>query len=324
MTNGNETKCAIWPDVSVKDHQSDIQQGVAWYVSLRAGGDYQITRQAERKMQHIGATVEAQRIRARLTTWLVEMRQQGEEWPLVTTEVIRRVSVSHDLIAYERADRLLRYLVSLAPTLGSSTRLGNDEFINAMVVSESINLEEVNYLARFLNDQGLIAAQFAMSDNYLIFQVTVPGHAQIAQRELEVDSSQTFVAMWFDPSVNGLYERGIGPAVEAAGYKPLRIDQKPDANKIDDEIIAEIRRSRFVVADCTHGDDGARGGVYYEAGFAYGLNIPVIFTCRQDMFDKIHFDTRQYNHIGWGEPEDLVEPLKNRILTRIGEGPGRR
>ena len=123
------------------------------------------------------------------------MRQQGEEWPLVTTEVIRRVSVSHDLIAYERADRLLRYLVSLAPTLGSSTRLGNDEFINAMVVSESINLEEVNYLARFLNDQGLIAAQFAMSDNYLIFQVTVPGHAQIAQRELEVDSSQTFVAM---------------------------------------------------------------------------------------------------------------------------------
>ncbi len=129
--------------------------------------------------------------------------------------------------------------------------------------------------------------------------------------------------MWFGQSVNGLYERGIGPAVEAAGYKPLRIDQKPDANKIDDEIIAEIRRSRFVVADFTHGEGGARGGVYYEAGFAYGLKIPVIFTCREDMFDKIHFDTRQYNHIGWKIPEDLVEPLKQRILARIGEGPGR-
>ena len=52
------------------------------------------------------------------------------------------------------------------------------------------------------------------------------------------------MAMWFDQRVVGLYELGIGPAIEAAGYKPLRIDQKPDANKIDDEIIAEIRRSR--------------------------------------------------------------------------------
>ena len=85
---------------------------------------------------------------------------------------------------------------------------------------------------------------------------------------------------------------------------------------------------RFAVLDllwltCTHGEGGARGGVYYEAGFAYGLKIPVIFTCREDMFDKIHFDTRQYNHIGWAEPDDLVEPLKQRILARIGEGPNR-
>ena len=46
-------------------------------------------------------------------------------------------------------------------------------------------------------------------------------------------------------------------------------------DKIDDEIIGEIRRSRFLVADFTHGDKGARGSVYYEAGFAYGLGLPV-------------------------------------------------
>ena len=65
--------------------------------------------------------------------------------------------------------------------------------------------------------------------------------------------------------------------IEDAGYEAVRIDEKEHTNKIDDEIIAEIRRSRFVVADFTQGKDGARGGVYYEAGFAHGLGIEVIF-----------------------------------------------
>ena len=54
-----------------------------------------------------------------------------------------------------------------------------------------------------------------------------------------------------------------------------------------------------MVADFTYGDDGERGGVYYEAGFAHGLNIPVFFTCQKGFLEKIHFDTRQYNHIEW-------------------------
>ena len=106
------------------------------------------------------------------------------------------------------------------------------------------------------------------------------------------------------------------------GLRPLRIDQKEHINKIDDEIIAEIRRSRFLVADFTHGNEGARGGVYYEAGFAHGLGIPAIFTCRDDAVSKLHFDTNHYNHIVWATPEELREKLRNRILAAIGEGPG--
>ncbi|HZU50969.1 MAG TPA: hypothetical protein VE968_03750 [Sphingomicrobium sp.] len=114
--------------------------------------------------------------------------------------------------------------------------------------------------------------------------------------------------------------KGIEPAIREAGYEPLRIDRKEHLNKIDDEIIAEIRRSRFLVADFTHGDTGARGGVYYEAGFAHGLNIPVIFTCRADAIDKVHFDTRQYNHITWATPDELKERLAKRITATLGDG----
>ena len=129
--------------------------------------------------------------------------------------------------------------------------------------------------------------------------------------------------MWFDESMESAWEQGIKPAVEDSGYKPLRIDRKEHLNKIDDEIIAEIRRSRFIIADFTHGDEGARGGVYYEAGFAHGLNIPVIFTCRKDALKKVHFDTRQYKHIVWKEPKDLRHQLEISICAVIGDGPFR-
>ncbi len=129
--------------------------------------------------------------------------------------------------------------------------------------------------------------------------------------------------MWFDPSTNDALHQGIEPAISGAGYRPFRIDQKPDLVKIDDEIMAEIRRSRFLVADFTQHEREARGGVYYEAGFAEGLSIPVIYTCRKDVVDanNLHFDTRQYAHIVWESPEELRIGLLNRIRARIGPGP---
>jgi nucleoside 2-deoxyribosyltransferase len=71
------------------------------------------------------------------------------------------------------------------------------------------------------------------------------------------------------------------------------------------------------VADFT----GQRHGVYFEAGFAQGLGLPVIWTCREDHVKNLHFDTRQQNHITWEQSDDLREKLKNRIWAVIGLGP---
>jgi hypothetical protein len=136
--------------------------------------------------------------------------------------------------------------------------------------------------------------------------------------------------MWFDPGLDEVYEQGFAEGIRRAGFTPLRIDKKEHNNKIDDEIIAEIKRSKFIVADFTCGrvrgaDDQEhwlqRGGVYFETGFAYGLGIPVIWTCRQGDENGMHFDTRQFAHLLWDTPSDLAEALCNRILHIVGEGP---
>ena len=80
-----------------------------------------------------------------------------------------------------------------------------------------------------------------------------------------------------------------------------------------------IRRSRFVVADFT----GQRGGVYFEAGYALGLGLRVIWLCRDGELKDVHFDTRQYNFLVWkaGEYADLAKRLQNRIEATLGRGP---
>ena len=66
-----------------------------------------------------------------------------------------------------------------------------------------------------------------------------------------------------------------------------------------------------------------RSGVFYEAGFAAGLDVPVIFTCSNQASDKAkeHFDTRQINHIFWNDVPDLRKQLKERIAGTIPNTP---
>jgi hypothetical protein len=129
--------------------------------------------------------------------------------------------------------------------------------------------------------------------------------------------AQGFVAMWFDLSLRDAWVSGFEPGIRAAGFRPFRIDNKDYVGGISDEIMAEIRRSRFVVADYT----GQVNGVYFEAGFALGLGLKVIPTCRNDEVSKLHFDIKHINTLLWNTPAELAEGLNRRIRAVIGAGP---
>ena len=83
--------------------------------------------------------------------------------------------------------------------------------------------------------------------------------------------------------------------------------------KIDDELIGMIKSSKAIIADFT----GNRSAVYYEAGFARGLGIPVIWTCKKVDIDNLSFDTRQYPHIIQKNEEDLYKQVVNRLKAKI-------
>lgn len=316
--------------------------------SLRAGGCYAIEKQAYDAVKNPDFYDGA---KARLTTWLIEQHLAGIENPPIDTNVIADVKKRHPLSVVERGDRLLKHIQSRVTAIGDTIKIPASGPDDAMLAwSESCKMSEVIYLLDYLVKSGFVEqppytyGDFVASGggfgdpqfsnlkpndqlppslaSFREYAISPGGHAHLASRA--ADATQAFVAMWFDDSMSEAYDKGIQRAIVDAGYRPIRIDRKDHNNRIDDEIIAEIRRSRFLVADFTQGAAGARGGVYYEAGLAHGLNIPVIFTCRIDVIDKVHFDTRQYNHITWANSAELRKRLAKRISATIGDGPLRK
>ena len=311
----NTSRCSIWPEFEAEELRTPTIHG-QHLKSNRTGGAYCISVEA-------GAMINAlsDSRKARLTTWLVNQRLQGVTEPVVTKEVLSYVDSSSPLSVHERADRLLRFTAMQASNVGDRVSILQD-VDGAFAWSESTGWHEVDYFLDYLQAMGWLNGE-RFGNGGFIGTVTVDGYAHLVDSATNTTSTQAFVAMWFDRSMDDAYYQGIVPAIQRAGYNDLRIDKKSDVVKIDDEIIAEIRRSRFLVADFTQHEREARGGVYFEAGYAKGLGIPVIFTCRKDVVDanNLHFDTRQYAHIVWETPEELRDNLLNRIRARIGQGP---
>jgi len=176
------------------------------------------------------------------------------------------------------------------------------------------NAKELIFYINHIRDSGDIKADGTMRDYTL--SLTIKGWQKVeCLNRPNIESKQAFVAMWFDEELKSAYSEGIAKLEEDTGFSMFRIDMREFNDKICDKILAEIRRSRFVIADVT----GHRQGVYFESGFAMGLGLPVIWTCREDEIDACHFDTRQYNHITWKDADELHQKLKDRILATIGK-----
>jgi len=213
---------------------------------------------------------------------------------------------------HERADKLLLAFEKRTSFIGEFLRWDKSWIALGWCIDDKELLEILKYLAIVERIDSDIFKDFG------ICKILPDGWKHLEDiKQINIDSQQGFVAMWFDDAMKKIYDDIIAPAIEDAGYKPHKVDLREHNDRIDDEIIAQIRRSRFVLADFT----GQRGGVYYEAGFAKGLGLEVIWTCRNDELDKLHFDVRQYNCILW--ERDKLEEFKMKITYRIESVLGR-
>jgi len=158
-----------------------------------------------------------------------------------------------------------------------------------------------------------------LDDLTFFVAITANGWDYLEKQERHIqERTQAFVAMSFSGDLKPIWEGPIYNAIKKAGYKPYRVDAEAHSDRIDAKIISEIKNSRFVIADVTE----QKRGVYFEAGFALGLGLTVIWCVREGDLENVHFDTRQYNHIVWEDLDDLENKLFDFIGAIIGKGKG--
>ena len=278
--------------------------------------------------------------------WEIRKRIELEK-PLVSEDLKKLLSLYEPLDPIEKLDNALEVFASRSLHVGS---LVNINVSTDYPLFDCISNSEVVSICRLLQNEDYIIAQDKLNP-HVKFRLTAKAYQRI--KELQQPnklSTQCFVAMWFNSEMNDVFEKAIKPAIEfkekgakESRFEAVKIDNVEHVNDINDEIIAQIRRSRFMVCDLT----GYRGGVYFEAGFAYGLGLNVIYTCRKDwtkeeklknhdgkeidtLLDSkgdeipvkkegVHFDLAHRNRIEWTNDklDDFKEKLENRIKAVI-------
>jgi nucleoside 2-deoxyribosyltransferase len=242
-------------------------------------------------------------------------RRAAEANRVLRIEGSRIESLIEDVIApkspIDVADQVLLHIAGKVVNFAVPEPINQADY--TLFVLKSI--DEFATVIRMIEELGWVRREYDHDWNP---KLTAKGWQHVGDlRDKKPLTRQAFVAMSFAPDLKSAYTDGIRPALRETGYSPIRIDELQHNEKIDDKIVAELRRSGLLIADFT----GHRGGVYFEAGYGLGRGIPVIWSCRLDEVEKAHFDTRQFNHLTWTTPEDLREKLRNRIRATLETYP---
>lgn len=209
----------------------------------------------------------------------------------------------------QKINNLIKFIYDRADKPYKQILIKPDEIYRFYIHS----IDDFYMIVNYLTEQNYIRNPSHTSAQST-FWVTVEGWRKYESlKETNINSKKVFVAMSFDSKLKPIFADFIKPACKECGFDAERVDSKEHNEKICDRIIAGINESRFVIADFTQN----KHGVYFEAGYARGLGIPVIWTCSDTFKEELHFDTRQYNHIIWKDGKDLREQLVNRIKASI-------
>lgn len=277
------------------------------------------------------------------STWEREGRRSRTDRKLTSADLKHIISQFRHLDPIEKMDYALISLEKSSKYVGDKITVKAGDDYPLYYCKEPA---EVIAILNLLFKEGFTFAPDSHNPQNNL-SITAKGYKRLREiKKPNLASRLCFVAMCFTPEMNDVFDKAIKLSIEFVEpgetiprYQAVKIDNVEHVNDINDEIIAQIRRSRFMVCDLS----GYRGGVYFEAGFAHGLGLEVIYTCRKDwtkeeiltdnsgnevstLFDSerrqiavkkegVHFDLAHRNRIEW-EP-DKLEDFKTKLENRI-------
>ena len=327
------------------EFKKELTRSDIYHIECSTCGEYSITWEANEQLQKssykkdcpkISACLRQRTVRGLKSVTIFRNKEIAADKSVIAVTIEDLIREFPATIA-DRVDNAIINLSKMSRFTGDSFEITSSDY--PLFYTDSTNIKSMEFMIEQVYQEGYIFNTSFETKPPLAIAITAKGWNRVSELEKygKKNAEQAFVAMWFEESMKEIYEKNISRAIKDAKYKPFIISMKEHNGDITDEIIAEIRSSKFLVADFT----GQRGGVYFESGFAYGLGLPVIWTCREDWFNKVvdkeveikiggkikngtikedrytHFDINHYNFIIWNNGDDLYEKLFNRIRATI-------
>ena len=250
-----------------------------------------------------------------LLSGLVRELNDSKEYPRFSRQNIEQLKDNYPVPRASdvegKAKKFLERLKARTEYFGNSVEFYYDR---DYPLAYAKNDTEFHALLKFLNEKRLVSFEFLSS--MCIATLLVDGWTLISNFESKNKTSeQGFIAVWLHESMDKSID-AMEEAITEAGYIPLCIRDEHFSEKIMDKALGEIRKSRFLVVDLT----GARNSVFFEAGFAFGLNIDVIYVYKNSLDGSglpPEFYVRHYQCYKYKDETELKEILKNAISARI-------
>lgn len=130
---------------------------------------------------------------------------------------------------------------------------------------------------------------------------------KIAQPSFGVDNKLCFVLMPFDKHIAPVYSEVIKPLMRELELECIRADEFSKSNPIIDDILDNIKKARFLVADLT----GRNPNVFYELGLAHAMSKEVILLAQN--IEDVPFDVRHYRIITYQNSISGSAELKGKL-----------
>lgn len=266
----------------------------------------------------------------KLSYWIRNKFDSGEQ--IIIDKNIKTIIIGIKVPKLpEQEDKLIRWI-------GDNLETSSDEATIDKVLLTSIigakNIKDVEYVINETDKKNFIIKSvpsqnlsITLSDdghrlsntNLISLGLTSDGW----NRYEEIKQSgglrgKAFMAMKFDDiELDNIYQGHFKVAVKQTGFDLIRLDEYPRAGLLDNHLREQIKKSRFLLADLTDNNLGA----YWEAGYAEGLNKPVIYLCEENFFNanRTHFDTNHLLTIKWNKNnlDKADQELKDTIRKTL-------
>lgn len=200
-----------------------------------------------------------------ISGFLKEMTELNLPTEVITNDNIENLFMNSKIpkTLQDKMDKLLSYFYRKTETLFQEIVIDITRQQNAIGYAK--NMRELESMINALSQLGYLKVEGrGMGRRGCVLTLSGFSRAEKLQKEV-VNSKQGFVAMWFSEDMMNVFEEYISRAIRESGYDPFIIPMKEHNDDICDNIIAEIRKSKFLVADFTG----------KEAGFILKQVLPV-------------------------------------------------